>query len=398
MVYLNITIVGAGYVGLSLAVLLAKNNKVTALEVDKDKTGMINSGISPLKEKAIADALSSGDLNLTATTDKEEAYKDADIVIIAVPTNYNEDTEKFDTSILSASVDAAILLSNAVIIIKSTVPIGYTKEASQRNNTDRIMFSPEFMREGHSVEDGLNPSRIIIGTDTGKSENALICADLFKSISVNNPEILFMSSQEAEAVKLFSNTYLAMRIAFFNELDTFAEEKDLSSENIIKGVCADPRIGKGYANPSFGYGGYCLPKDSKQLVHEMKGLKAPLIEAIPKSNTVRISHIADRIASTGAKTVGIYGLAMKAGSDNARASSVISVANILNLMGLNVVVYDKENAKSMTEEFSAAETEEDFFKDIDIVVSNRPSESLKKKAVMYGKSMPYTRDVFGGDT
>ena len=375
MVYLNITIVGAGYVGLSLAVLLAKNNKVTALEVDKDKTGMINSGISPLKEKAIADALSSGDLNLTATTDKEEAYKDADIVIIAVPTNYNEDTEKFDTSILSASVDAAILLSNAVIIIKSTVPIGYTKEASQRNNTDRIMFSPEFMREGHSVEDGLNPSRIIIGTDTGKSENALICA-----------------------VKLFSNTYLAMRIAFFNELDTFAEEKDLSSENIIKGVCADPRIGKGYANPSFGYGGYCLPKDSKQLVHEMKGLKAPLIEAIPKSNTVRISHIADRIASTGAKTVGIYGLAMKAGSDNARASSVISVANILNLMGLNVVVYDKENAKSMTEEFSAAETEEDFFKDIDIVVSNRPPESLKKKAVMHGKSMPYTRDVFGGDT
>lgn len=390
---MKITVVGLGYVGLSIAVLLSQKYEVIGLDISKDKVEKINNKISPIKDKEIIEYLKHKNLNLTATTDKELAYKNAEMIFIATPTDYNPETNYFDTSSVDEVIEDVLKVNEkALIVIKSTIPIGYTERKRREFNTDRIIFSPEFLREGKALYDNLYPSRIVVGDKTEKGEK--IARLLLEGAIKKDVPVFLMDSTEAEAVKLFANTYLAMRVAFFNELDTFAEIKGLNTLEIIKGVCSDPRIGDFYNNPSFGYGGYCLPKDTKQILADYLGNRVPhiLIRAIVESNTIRKKHIADMIISKGPKLVGIYRLSMKKDSDNFRHSSILDIIDYLKEKGVNMMIYEpiiNEN------NFKGIKVEKDFEKFIsesDLIVANRLYEELKVV-----KEKVYTRDLFMRD-
>ena len=389
---MKIAIAGTGYVGLSLATLLSQNNEVVALDIIEEKVNMINNRVSPIKDEYIEKFFNEKKLNLRATLDYKDAFENAEYIIICTPTNYDDERNYFDTSSVEDIIQKVKKLGiDTTMVVKSTIPVGFIKDVKSKYGIDNIMFSPEFLREGKALYDNLYPSRIIIGE---RSERATIFANLLKDASLNKDvPVLFMDSTEAEAVKLFANTYLALRVSYFNELDTYAEIKGLNTKDIINGVCLDPRIGNYYNNPSFGYGGYCLPKDTKQLLANYENVPQNMMEAIVKSNDTRKHHIADMIMLKNPKVVGVYRLTMKANSDNFRSSAIQSIIEIIRNNNIDVVIYEptiKDNT------FEGIEVVHDLklFKNIsDIIIANRIDDELNDCK----KEFIYSRDIFARD-
>ncbi|MCL2507684.1 MAG: nucleotide sugar dehydrogenase [Oscillospiraceae bacterium] len=393
----NIAVVGIGYVGLSNAVLLARNNRVTAVDVVREKVDMLNAGQPPVVDSEAREFLQKEPLDLTATTDSEAAYREADWVIISTPTNYDPDKNYFDTSSVEIVYrEIRAVNREAYIVIKSTVPISFTENLCRENGDSRVLFSPEFLREGHALYDNLYPSRIIVGTDCSDTE-AREKAEQFAALLLSGAEdknapALVMERTEAEAVKLFANTYLAMRVAFFNELDTYAEMKDLSAKRIIQGVCLDKRIGDIYNNPSFGYGGYCLPKDTKQLLANYSDVPNDIIAAVVTANATRKDYIAERIAESGAEVAGVYRLTMKLNSDNFRHSAILGVIRRMTDAGLEVVIYEPTITEDTYKGSRVIRDLGEFKRVSDIIVANRLSDDLADV-----KDKVYTRDLFSRD-
>lgn len=394
---MNITVVGAGYVGMSLATLLSQKHNVTIIDVVSSKIDKINSQISPIKDVLIEDFLRNKQLNLFGTIDSNIAYKNAEFIIIATPTNYNEETNYFDVSTIENVIENILKYSSnklKAIIIKSTIPIGYTNALRKKFNLNNILFSPEFLREGKALEDNLSPSRIIIGFNEDDSELLKNSANEFVNILNDctldkNSKIIFTGLEEAESIKLFANTYLAMRVAFFNELDTFASKNNLNTKDIIEGISSDSRIGFGYNNPSFGYGGYCLPKDTKQLLSNFnkKNIPQNLISSIVESNKTRKEFIVNDIISKNFSTIGIYKLAMKANSDNSRSSAILDIINLIQeKSSVKIIIYDNENIFS---NFDYCTKFDEFISKSDIILTNRIDDKIKPFI-----NKVYTKDIY----
>ncbi|CDB28235.1 nucleotide sugar dehydrogenase [Firmicutes bacterium CAG:582] len=389
---MKIAVAGCGYVGLSLSTLLSQKHEVVALDIDEKKVDKINKRKCPIKDKLIEEYFKEKDLNLKATIDAHEAINNADFVIISTPTNYDDKTNYFDTSAVEDIIVKTIEFGSqdTTIVVKSTIPVGFIDHMKEKYNIDNILFSPEFLREGHALEDNLYPSRIIVGS---KSKKAKLFAELLKDAALKEDvQVLCIGGKEAEAVKLFANTYLALRVSFFNELDTYADVKGLKTKDIIDGVCLDPRIGSHYNNPSFGYGGYCLPKDTKQLLANYEDIPENLIGAIIKSNDTRKKYISDSIKKKKPLVVGAYRLAMKAGSDNFRTSAIKDIIESIKNDGINVVIYEPTIDDEMIMDCPVIKNLNDFKKMSDIILVNRLDENL-----MDSLDRVYTRDVYSNN-